>query len=540
MTSLKTIRLRLNLTQRLALVFAGLLLLCSGASAWMQVLSSRMHEQEVVQGLSRDLAAHIAAQAPLMDERGPMPGAVRRLFGQLMAVNPSVEVYLLDTDGRVVEHAAPQGHTVRERVDLDPIRRFLAREALPITGDDPRSSARKVFSAAPLRVGDRDAGFVYVVLLGEAHDRLAGLDATGNALRVALWSIAMVALLCLAAGLIAFGLITRPLRRLAEAVRRYNIDDVAAVDGINNFNDTGGTGVTSVTMATGNAKAPDLFMDDGLPAGTQRDEIAVLRAAFSQMATRIGEQWRRLSRQDEQRREMVTTISHDLRTPLSSLHGYLETLLLKDGQLDPAQRRRYLEIAIEQSTAVGGLARSLFELARLEQGFVEPQLESFQLTDLVQDVFQKFELVATQRQVTLSARFDEPVPAVEADLGLIERVLTNLLDNALRHTPAGGQVQVTLERASPASVRVTLADTGPGIDPARRADLFQRPFNVDGARRGGGLGLRIVHRILALHGAEIRLLEAPGAAFEFALRQAPGTALTPLTSLTPAPAAHRA
>ncbi|WP_431257344.1 sensor histidine kinase [Roseateles chitinivorans] len=501
--------LRLNLTQRLALVFAGLLLLCSGASAWLQVRSSRMHEQEVVQGLSRDLAAHIAAQAPLMDERGPMPGAVRRLFGQLMAVNPSVEVYLLDNDGRVVEHAAPQGHLVREHVDLDPVRRFLAHAPLPITGDDPRSPARKVFSAAPLRVGDRDAGFVYVVLLGEAHDRLAGLDATGNALRAALWSIAIVALLCLAAGLMAFGLITRPLRHLAEAVRRHDIDD---------------------------ATATALLVDERSPDAATRDEIAVLRAAFSQMATRIGEQWRRLSRQDEQRREMVTTISHDLRTPLSSLHGYLETLLLKDGQLDAAQRRRYLEIAIEQSTAVGGLARSLFELARLEQGFVEPQMETFQLTDLVQDVFQKFELVAAQRQVVLSARFDEPVPPVEADLGLIERVLTNLLDNALRHTPPGGQVQVALERISsepPASVRVTLADTGPGIDPARRADLFQRPFNVDGARRGGGLGLRIVHRILALHGAEIRLLEAQGAVFEFALRQAPAAGRA--TSSPPAP-----
>ncbi|WP_431289419.1 sensor histidine kinase [Roseateles chitinivorans] len=530
-------RLNLNLTQRLALVFAGLLLLCSGASAWLQVRSSRMHEQEVVQGLSRQLAAHIAAQAPLMDERGPMPGAVRRLFGQLMAVNPSVEVYLLDTEGRVVEHAAPQGRLVRERVDLDPIRRFLDRAPLPITGDDPRSGARKVFSAAPLRVGDRDAGFVYVVLLGEAHDRLAGLDATGNALRAALWSIAIVALLCLAAGLIAFGLITRPLRRLAEAVRRYDIDD--SNDG-----------------SDASATAPDLLVDQPSSAAPGRDEIAVLRAAFSQMAARIGEQWRRLSRQDEQRREMVTTISHDLRTPLSSLHGYLETLLLKDGQLDAAQRRRYLEIAIEQSTAVGGLARSLFELARLEQGFVEPQFESFQLTDLVQDVFQKFELIAAQREVTLSAQFDDAVPPVEADLGLIERVLTNLLDNALRHTPAGGEVRVTLDRTAPsaqmpghateqrlspaaAQVRVRLADTGPGIDPARRADLFQRPFNVDGARRGGGLGLRIVHRILALHGAEIRLLDAPGAAFEFALPQALTPTPAPGAGLTPAPAAHR-
>jgi hypothetical protein len=165
----------LTLTQRLLIVFSLLLLACCGASAWLQIRSSDLHEKEVVQVLSRDLAGHIARSTSLMDANGLRPDAVRQLFGQLMAVNPSVEVYLLDNEGRIKGDDAPVGRVKRERVDLAPIRQFIAGGTLPILGDDPRSmDGRKVFSAAPLQMdGQAPSGYVYVVLLGEAHDALA-------------------------------------------------------------------------------------------------------------------------------------------------------------------------------------------------------------------------------------------------------------------------------------------------------------------------------------------------------------------------------
>ncbi len=489
--------LRLTLTQRLSLVFALLLLVCSGTSAWMQLRASRMHEMEVVQALSRDVAESIARDAQLTDANGLMPGAVRRFFNQLMTVNPSVEVYLLDADGRIAGHAAPEGRLRRERVDLAPVHRLLDGAALPILGDDPRSAeGRKVFSAAPLRVQGREVGFIYVVLQGQAHDQLVAQGSAGTVLRTALWSIAMVALLCLAAGLVAFTLITRPLRRLTDEVARFDID------------------------GTPPALAPEPAAPPGATAGS-RDEIAVLRRAYRQMVARMGEQWRALTRQDQERRELIANVSHDLRTPLSSLHGYLETLLLKDAQLDAAERRRYLGIAIDQSRRVGELAQSLFELARLEYGFVQPEPEPFSMPDLVQDLFQKFELRAQARQITLQADFPPRLPAVMADLGMVERVLGNLLDNALRHTPEAGRVQVALAQAGP-WVEVTVTDTGPGIAPELREGLFERPFTVGGARRGGGLGLRIVHRMLQLQGGRIALVDLPGqgASLRFTLPQA--------------------
>lgn len=487
--------MNLTLTQRLAIVFALLLLVCSGTSAWLQLRSNRMHELEVVQALSRDVAESIARDAQLTDANGLMPNAVRNLFNQLMMVNPSVEVYLLEPDGRIAGHAAPEGRLRRDRVDLEPVHRFIDGHMLPILGDDPRSrDGRKVFSAAPLSVNGKEVGFIYVVLLGEAHDLLAARGSADAVLKTALLSIGMVGLLCLAAGLVAFTLITRPLRRLTESVRQFDMHGVP----------------------------PEIPARASEAADHSRDEIAVLDSAYRQMVLRISEQWQALRRQDQERRELIANVSHDLRTPLSSLHGYLETLLLKDASLEPAERRRYLGIALDQSQRVGALSQSLFELARLEYGFVQPEPESFSLRDLVQDVFQKFELAAESRHIALQADLAPQLPAVRADLGMMERVLSNLLDNALRYTPEGGSISIGIRSVGP-ELELTVSDTGPGIPPELREGLFRRPFTVGGARRDGGLGLRIVHQMLELHGVSIRLVEGDGggAAFRFSLPRAP-------------------
>jgi signal transduction histidine kinase len=488
--------MNLTLSQRLSVAFSILLLACCGASAWLQIRANDLHEEEVVQGLSRGLAEHIALNTELTDANGLNPAAVRALFGQLMVVNPSVEVYLLDRDGHITGHAAPAGHLKREQVDLEPVRRLLAGQPLPIRGDDPRSlDGRQVFSAAPLHAQGRDAGYIYVVLLGEARTRLDARVAASAVLRTTLWSMALVALLGLAAGLLAFGWITRPLRRLSAAMRHFDAD----------------------------APLPALPELAPVPArpGT-RDEIVVLEHAFAQMAARIGAQWRTLTQQDRERRELVANISHDLRTPLASLHGYLETLSLKADTLSETEQRRYLATALSQSRKVGQLAQALFELARLEHGFVQPVLENFSLADLLQDVFQKFELSAEAKQVRLSAQLPHQAPLVCADLGMMERVLTNLLDNAIRHTPPGGDIEVSVGHRD-GRVTVTISDSGPGIPQALRDTLFRRPLAFGGTRNSGGLGLLIVQRMLQLHHAQIALVERAqrGATFYFEL---PGAA----------------
>jgi signal transduction histidine kinase len=483
---------RLSLTAKISLVFSALLLASTGVGAWLQVRANTLHEQVLAQRLSKDLAENIAGSAELMDEHGLRPDAVRNLFGQLMSVNPSVEVYLLDAGGKILGHAAPAGRVLRETVDTAPIERLLAGTPLPILGDDPRSDrGRKVFSAARLERDGHTWGYVYVILQGEARDQLAAAEATGGVLRTTLWAMAAVGLLGLLTGLIAFRGITRPLRSLTAAMHEVDLDRHAS----------GTTPAAASEPAAG------------------RDEIAILRRAFDRMAARIADQWSALKKQDQERRELVANVSHDLRTPLTALHGFLETLAVKP-DLTEAERKRYLDIALAQSDKVGRLARELFELARLEHDATALDQEPFSLTDLVHDVLQEFTLLAAEKQQRLVADIPPDVPNVIASLPMIERVLTNLVDNALRHTPSGTEVKVAL-RSVGENVEVTVSDNGPGLPPEVRETLFRRPSMLSGERRrgNGGLGLLIVHRILAVHGRSIELVRtgAQGTTFRFEL-----------------------
>jgi signal transduction histidine kinase len=193
----------------------------------------------------------------------------------------------------------------------------------------------------------------------------------------------------------------------------------------------------------------------------------------------------------------------------------------KAHRLSEPERQRYLDTALAQSSKVATLAQQLFELARLECGGVEPERERFSLAELVQDVFQKFELAARQRNLELVAHVAPGTPAVSADLAMIERVLTNLLDNAIANTPEGGEVRVDLGHRG-GQVEVEVSDTGPGIPGPLRGELFKRSSALARAaldRGSGGLGLMVVHSILRLHGSEITLVEKAerGAAFRFAL-----------------------
>jgi signal transduction histidine kinase len=483
---------RLSLTAKISLVFSALLLASTGVGAWLQVRANTLHEQVLAQRLSKDLAENIAGSAELMDEHGLRPDAVRNLFGQLMSVNPSVEVYLLDATGKILGHAAPAGRVLRETVDTAPIERLLAGAPLPILGDDPRSDrGRKVFSAARLERDGHTWGYVYVILQGEARDQLAAAEATSGVLRTTLWAMAAVGLLGLLTGLIAFRGITRPLRSLTAAMHEVDLDRLAS-------------GATPAAERE--------------PAGS-RDEIAILRHTFDRMAARIADQWSALTKQDQERRELVANVSHDLRTPLTALHGFLETLAVKP-DLTEAERKRYLDIALAQSDKVGRLARELFELARLEHDATALDREPFSLADLVHDVLQEFTLLAAEKRQRLVADIPPNVPNVVASLPMIERVLTNLVDNALRHTPSGTEVKVAL-RTVGENVEVTVSDNGPGLPPEARETLFRRPSASGGERRrgSGGLGLLVVHRILALHGRAIELVsaDARGTVFRFEL-----------------------
>jgi signal transduction histidine kinase len=504
----------LTLSQRLSLLFAVLLLACFGAAAWLQMLQSTRHAQQIEQQLLRRLAGHIAAEASAMGPLGLDAKRLASVVERLRITNPGVELYVLDPQGRVEMRYPEAAPLQRDVVNLSPLREFIAGGDTLVLGDDPLSaSGSKAFSAAPYGRGTGTPGFLYAVLQGAAYDMASQHVHRRSAFQIALWSVGLVAPLGLLAGAVALALVARPLSALTHEVELLEAQGLQG------------------RVAHGLSGAR-------VPPGTN-DEIAILRAAFSRLVDTNAAQWHRLSHQDQQRRELIANLSHDLRTPLASMHGYLETLMLKSPQLDAAEQQRLLRAALAQSQRLSQLVHELLELARLELGTLKPTIERFSLAELTLDVMQKLALAASARDQRLEPRFAVGLPDVCADIGMIERVMTNLLDNAIRHSSPGGEILVEL-KAEAAAVRVEVIDQGPGIAPERLATLFTRPTDglfhaqraaahrhetqgPDGlpgtSQQGNGLGLAIVRQILQLHGQEIELDSSlgSGAAFLFRL-----------------------
>ena len=475
-----------SLYTKLAIIITALFGLVALVFVLLMSQATERYQQEVAQKLNATLAAHIVDGQPLFKDGEIDHAALENLFHNLMVINPRVELYLLDADGRILDFSAPPGKVQRKNVDLAPVRQFIRGDYTPpLRGDDPRGLERhKVFSAAPIDVDGRRAGYLYVILAGEQYDSVAQMLAGSYVMKINTLLSLLVVVFAALAGLLLFALLTRRLRRLTRAVE--------------NFQHAGFTGA--------------------LPLGRSRgDEIDRLTLSFNAMAERIARQVRRLQDTDSQRRELVANVSHDLRTPLASLQGYLETLRLKGEGLSEMERMHYLEVAYRHCEHLGRLVEELFDLARLDANEVQPVPEPFSLPELVQDVVHKFELRARQHNVVLLARYDETLPFVVGDIALIERVMTNLLENALRHTPAGGTVTVAI-RTVGETVAVQIIDTGSGIADEDLPYIFERFYQSDKMRtRGGaGLGLAIARRIVELHGRTIHADSTLGRGTTFA------------------------
>lgn len=251
-----------------------------------------------------------------------------------------------------------------------------------------------------------------------------------------------------------------------------------------------------------------------------KDELGQLARTLETITERMMQQLARIQQEDQARRELIANVSHDLRTPLASMRGYLDTLMIKTDSLSADERHTYLSIAVEQANHLARLIGDLFDMAKLEAPNASVFTEPCALTELIQDVAQKFELVAAEKSICLKLDVDLETPLVRADIGLMERVLSNLLDNAIRHTPEQGTITIELKTAD-GRARVAVHDSGRGIDTPLQTRIFE-PFYQGTASRnhgGAGLGLSIVSRVLELHQSEIKVESAlgQGACFYFEL-----------------------
>jgi signal transduction histidine kinase len=416
---------------------------------------------------------------------------LKDVFNMLMVVNPSIEIYLLNPDGKILAFSAPPGKVKLDRVDLVPIKKWFEGDIkYPLTGDDPRNPARKkVFSAARIPEQGKLQAFLYIILGGEIFDSIAQKLRGSYIMQLSAWWIMASLLFALITGLLLFAYLTRRLKRLASAMDSFDMTQTAS-------------GLQSI---------PRENRQHG-------DEIDRLAFTFKHLVDRIQIQMENLKQADTLRRELVANVSHDLRTPLATLQGYIETLLLKNRRLSEKDRQHHLEIAIQHCQRLNNLVDELFELAKLDSREIRVQYEPFNISELAHDVVQKFNLTAEERQISIQIDHNQHLPFANADIAMIERVIENLLDNAVRHTPPGGSIRLAF-RAQGGDISVCVSDTGYGIPEEDLPRIFDRFYHRDRTQESktgySGLGLAITRRILELHNKSIIVESKAGAGTKF-------------------------
>lgn len=491
-------RLPRTLYLRLALGLFLLLVAVGVTYSFVSICSLRQYNASLDQELNRDLAKNLVADRNLVDKGRLDQKALKGLFEMYMTINPSIEIYLLDMDGTILSYSAESDKIKRKRVSLEPIRKLLAdMSEYPVLGDDPRShDRRKVFSVTQVPSTDNPEGYLYVVLRGEEYDLVETMARSSHYIEMSAWAVITSLVVGMVAGLAVFRLLTRRLTRLTQQVEAFESSGMTRLPRWSRFFQPQAAG----------------------------DEIDYLAVRFDRMAERIATQIEQLREKDAQRRQLVAQVSHDLRTPLASMQGYIEALRMKRESLSATEQDVFLDIALQEGRRLGRLVDELFELAALDAREKVPQLEPFVLAELVHDIAQKHAPEAGRKGLALKVSGKAPNPLAFADLAMTERVLDNLISNAIAYAPANSQVELVIA-GDEHLLEVSVRDAGPGIPEQDQAHIFE-PFYRGSHTESdtqvsshAGLGLAIAQRMMTLQQGSIRVTNrAPqGAVFIISL-----------------------
>ncbi|MFZ5555946.1 MAG: sensor histidine kinase [Pseudomonadota bacterium] len=465
----------------------------------LELTHTRFHlEASQRQGLdwAREIVSEHAALAAAVGSRAD--SRVQDLLAQLGKANPSANFYLLDRSGRILAASLPLARLKATTVDLAPVRALLEnRKRLPLLVRDPaQPDTPRVFSVTP--IGGRPpepAAYFLMVLLGPSTDAYL-VAHSSYPLSDALIMVTGVTVPALAAAVILLFLVLRPIRAIRRTIEAVEREQLAESPG----------------------PAPRSLEDVS--------ELEQLSRHFDEMAGRVVELLRRLRDDDRKMREMFANVSHDLRTPLAVIQGCLETLVLKENSLSPGQARQLLAAAAAQTRSLTQLVETIFELSKLQSPEYRLHREVFSVTELVHEVAAKFSVRAERRGITLRVIGEDKHIHVHADVLLVERVLDNLIDNAIKHAQGATKIYL-ITRDLPDRAEIAVSDDGDGL-PAEVQEQLSRddslsPRYAGATEKGMGLGLSIVRRILELHGSRLELVRTgiAGTKLRFALFKQP-------------------
>lgn len=458
----------------------------------MQTFTKHQAEQQ----LHLNLAQHLVQDNPLLKDGVLDYDGLSNLFHTLMVMGPNFEFYYLDKSGEILTYNAKPGKVKASQVPLAPIKKLLANpEKLPVFGTDPKNPDRtKIFSTAPVYKDDVLQGYLYVILGGERYDNIIS-KLTNDRLFAQYTLIGITTLsLFLTIMVILFAYLTRPMKQLTVAMEKVRDSDY--------------------DLHTSTNERLEWNRDS-------IDEVQKLGCAFNDMVDHIQAQFDELQNIDSRRRGLLADLSHDLRTPLANLQGYIETLSINDDKLSAEDRQRFVHISLKNAQNLKRLIDQIFELAYIEAGQVKIARERFPVGELLHDVAAKFALKAQEKDIDLLVRPEKLESMVNADIAKLERVLTNLIENAIRHTPRGGDIILAVDTSSTDTngFRVSVTDSGVGIDEKELRFIFDARYQASNTQKDrtthAGLGLAICKKLMEIMNSELRVKSTLGKGTSF-------------------------
>jgi signal transduction histidine kinase len=486
-----TVRTRLALTVLLAGLLAAL-----GVIATVVIAFQRFEQESTWQRADAFVERLAMQHADLLEQHARAPDDTADFLRSLLLYEPSSQLYLLAGDGTVLASTGKAPLPAGFKVRIEPVREAAMRAGAYVMGDDPETMdkdavvAARALSRSVIRPAAAEGGYLYLVCTPRTKQggqwQLFGSTLVMPAL------VAVAAAIAVATALAAWaiGSITRPLKELSDEVAR------AAREGF-----TAAVPMRAADSAAGTANG---------------DEFARLSGGFHALLATLHRQWAELKRLDAFRRESVSNLSHDLRSPLTATAACLETLQQQHAEGSPG--RHLVDVALRNTHNAAALVRSLGDLALLDEAGFRLKPMRVDLAELLDGVTLRYAERARSRGVALALVVDgaHAAPLVaDVDIELFERALANLLDNALKFTAAGGRITVEAARSASEAL-VTVRDSGIGIAAADLPHLFDRHFKARSdtapasSEEGKGLGLAIVQRIAELHGGRVAVASTPG------------------------------
>lgn len=455
-------------------VFALIIFTLGGLYIFIASKTATSYFEETNQRLNATVAKQIAESTKPFENGIANRAEAEKHFKNVMALNPAAEIYLLNKDGQILAYSAPDSAVKRSKIALEPIEKFISTDGVVfLEGDNPRRlGSKKPFSAARIEHKGVHEGYIYIILGGDKYESVTAGLLNSYKLKIAFASIGFTLLAALVIGLVAFLFITRDLNKIINHIKEFQK----------------GNWQKRIRLGSGG--------DFGLLAST-----------FNNMADTIESNVQDIKAMEQSRLELIANVSHDLRTPLAVIQGYAETLLLKKESLTEKEKGHYTQVILKSAVKLKRLVDELFELSKLEAKVVVPHFEKFSIAELLLDNVLKYRIIAEDKGITIHTNVSKDTPLVYADVGLIDRVLQNLIDNALKFTPEKGTVLAGLKQID-GRIEVSIADSGIGISTEKLPYIFERYTHSDykeSNKSGIGLGLAIVERILELHAASIHV-----------------------------------